>query len=547
MSSEACSGPTPVPASSGKTSWSCSRVSFFPPWHAAGTTRPRLLWFPLEGDKPVPKSTDVIKDLVINAGLQEIRAALLEEGLPAEIFVERALRPPLLGNIYKGRVSNVLPGMQSAFVDIGQDRDAFLFVADLFPGTRSGGGPSPSHGRVPSVECLVKPGQEALVQVIKEPLGGKGPRVTTQISLPGRSLVFVPGRAGRAVSRRIEPDGERLRLQQLADAIPGDGGFIVRTAAYGSPPGLLGEEARWLRRRWEEIRSASAGAAAPDCLHCEESLAVRVLRDLLTEEVRRVVVDDESTLEKCRVFLRSYAPHLVTRLQRYEGGGPVFEVMGIEKEIQRALRRRVWLPSGGYLVIHPTEALVAIDVNTGKYVGRNARFEETALATNVEAAREIVRQIRLRDLGGILVIDFIDLEHEENRQELARALEQELKSDRVRSRVLPISEFGLVQITRHRARPGLESLLCGPCPVCQGSGRLRTPQTLRFQIQRELKQTAGLAPEGPWLVRAHPAVVAEIQGNWSSFLEDTGFVSAEGIQIESVRDFHPEEYEIRTS
>ena len=221
--------------------------------------------------------------------------------------------------------------------------------------------------------------------------------------------------------------------------------------------------------------------------------------------------------------------------------------MGIEKEIQRALRRRVWLPSGGYLVIHPTEALVAIDVNTGKYVGRNARFEETALATNVEAAREIVRQIRLRDLGGILVIDFIDLEHEENRQELARALEQELKSDRARSRVLPISEFGLVQITRHRARPGLESLLCGPCPVCQGSGRLRTPQTLRFQIQRELKQTAGLAPEGPWLVRAHPAAVAEIQGNWSSFLEDTGFVSAEGIQIESVRDFHPEEYEIRTS
>jgi ribonuclease G len=273
---------------------------------------------------------------------------------------------------------------------------------------------------------------------------------------------------------------------------------------------------------------------------------LRILRDLLTSEIRRVVVDDDQALRRCREYARACVPVLAPRVEPFTGSGPIFEAFGIEKEIQRALRRRVWLPSGGYLVIHPTEALVAIDVNTGKFVG-SARFEETALITNLEAAREVVRQIRLRDLGGILVIDFIDLTEEESRVTLARTLERELESDRARSRVLQISEFGLVEITRQRIRQGMESLLCGPCPECRGTGRLRSPQTLRLQIQRELRKSTALAPEGSWVVRTHPSVAAEIEENWSSFLEGSGAGAGTRVRVEAIPALRVEEFEIGTS
>jgi ribonuclease G len=483
------------------------------------------------------------KELIVNAGLQETRAALLEDGLLAEIFIERCDHPSLLGNVYLGRVSNVLPGMQSAFVDIGLDRDAFLYVADLVPPENAEEGLPEVRRPVPGIESLLKSGQDLLVQVVKEPLGRKGPRVTAQLSLPGRRLVFLPGGKGRMVSRRVEPEAEKERLRQLAEGIPGEGGFILRTAAAGMSLPELQQDAEDLRRRWSQILGRTSGASVPVCLHREADLPVRVLRDLLTESVDRVLVDDAGTLERCRDYARLSVPHLVPRIERYDRSDPVFDFFGIEKEILKALRRRVWLASGGYLLIHPTEALVAIDVNTGKFVG-STDFEETALLTNLEAAREIVRQIRLRDLGGILVIDFIDMPSLEHRRQLAETLEQALKSDRARSRVLQISEFGLVEITRQRIRQGLEGTMCGPCPTCRGSGRLKNPATMRLEILRELKKIAALSPRSSFRLRVHPEVAASIQANWAVFLQESGRAAEGEVQIESAAELHPEEFEV---
>ena len=486
------------------------------------------------------------KEIVLTAQPQETRAALLEDGHLAELFIERTVNRPLLGNVYLGKVSNVLPGMQSAFVDIGLDRDAFLYVTDLIHAEVEGDSPSPAAPRPPDLASLLQEGQELLVQVVKEALGGKGPRVTTQVSLPGRSLVYLPEGSARSVSRRIEGVEERERLRSAAEMIPGEGGYLVRTAAVGDEPEALLREADALREAWSALRMRLAGARAPACLHHESDLPVKILRDLLTEEVERILIDDDSTLQRCREYARLATPELSVRLERYLGEEPIFDSLGIEREIQRALKRRVWLPSGGYLVIQPTEALVAIDVNTGKFVGKKD-FEETALATNLEAAWEIVRQIRLRDLGGILVIDFIDMPASESRRRVFETLELALKSDRARSRVLQISEFGLVEITRQRMRQGLESLLCAPCPTCRGTGRLRNAETLRFEIQRECRKMMRLLPDGGLRVRVHPDLAAAIRSQWPAFLEAAGKSSDERLILEEVPGLHPEEYEVLSS
>ena len=503
--------------------------------------------------RPAPEGTlrpcpcdPLTRELIVNVGLQETRVALLEDGLLAEILIERSDHPAILGNLYLGRVSNVLPGMQSAFVDLGLDRDAFLYVTDLLPLESAEEEPDGIKRPIPSIESLLKVGQDLLVQVVKEPLGRKGPRVTAQVSLPGRRLVFLPGGNGRMVSRRVEPEAERERLKQLSQAISGDGGFILRTAAAGMSLPELQQDAQALRRRWAEIQEGSSGASVPACLHREAEMPVRIMRDLLTETVHRVMVDEAVTLERCRDYARASMPHLVPRIEHHNRPEPIFDFYGIEKEIQKALRRRVWLPSGGYLLIHPTEALVAIDVNTGKFVG-SSDFEETALQTNLEAAREVVRQIRLRDLGGILVIDFIDMASPENRAQLAETLEQALKSDRARSRVLQISEFGLVEITRQRIRQGLEALMCGPCPTCRGSGRLRNPATVRLEVMKELKKSVALIPQAIFRLRVHPDVAASIRANWTVFLQESGVREESTVQVEPVSDLHPEDFQILTS
>ena len=493
------------------------------------------------------------RELLINALLQETRVALLENGALAEIYLERAGTPGIVGNIYRGRISNVLPGMQSAFVDIGLERDAFLCVTDVLPphedpvGGMEDARPAlgPTARRGPAVETLLRENQEILVQVLKEGIGGKGPRVTAQISLPGRCLVFLPGSPHRAVSRRIEAQEEKERLLSLVASIPGEGGFIVRTAAQGAPEGRLEGEAARLRAVWEKLRENTTRATVPSCAHAENDLILKVLRDFLTPEIDRVLVDREDACRRCREVAEHLEPDLSHRIEHYMGTEPIFEAFGVEKDLARALRRRLWLPSGGYIVIHPTEALVAIDVNTGKYLG-TTRFEETALCTNLEAVREIVRQIRLRDLGGILVIDFIDLEEEGSRKKLATALEAELKKDRAKSRVLQISDFGLVEITRQRSRRSLESFLCRPCPVCHGSGRMRSARTLRFDIQREVRKVAPLLGGAALTIRAHPEVAGEIQKDLELFRSDLGVPIPPEIRVEAVGEFHPEQYEILT-
>jgi ribonuclease G len=489
--------------------------------------------------------------LIINAVSREVRVALLEDDLPAEIFIQRASSPTVLGNIYRGRVSNVLPGMQSAFVDIGLERDAFLYVTDLLPSpgeAEPGAGgeetaPAAASRRGPPIESLLREGEELVVQITKEALGSKGPRVTTQIAIPGRTLVYLPGASFRSVSRRIETEQEKSRLLQAAALLPGYGGYIVRTAAAGIDASILEQESRELVREWEEIRRSSSAAAAPALLRSQTELPLKVLRDLLSPEMDRILVDDDGMFRKCREFAEAIDPAYALRVEKYNGSEEIFEAFGVEKELERALRRRVWLPSGGYIVIHPTEALVAIDVNTGKYVGKS-RFEETALKTNLEAAREIVRQVRLRDLGGILVVDFIDLEEEESRRRLAEALETALKSDRARSRVLTISDFGLVEITRQRLKRSLGDLLCRSCPTCRGSGRIRSADTMRFQIQRELRKAVPLLGGGSAVVRAHPEVAAALLADLESLRGDPDPGFGPQLEVEAVPEFHPEYYEI---
>jgi ribonuclease G len=465
----------------------------------------------------------VRREILIDGVAGEVRVALLEDELLTEIQVERPGQRGVAGNIYKGRVSNILPGMQSAFVDIGLARDAFLYVEDLgggvleperLPGLELEEDPAPPETRPPvaprpGIEDLLKEGQEIVVQVAKDPVAQKGARITAHLSLPGRFLVYLPAVAHVGVSRRITDPAERERLKAsvvaLVRALDLSGGFIVRTAGAQQRPEDFAEDARYLCGLWEEIRRRAESAPAPALLHAEVGAVAKMLRDVLNHDVQQVLVESEEAHREARELVERMQPSLAHKVRLHAEDRPLFEARGVVPQLERALRSRVWLKSGGYIVINPTEALVAIDVNTGKYVGRR-RLEETILRTNLEAVREIVRQVRLRDLGGIIVIDFIDMQEAASREEVIQALEQELRRDRSRSRMLQISEFGLVEITRQRTRRSLERLLCAPCPTCAGSGRVRSPETLYFEILRQ----AGRRAPGPITARVHPEMVARL-------------------------------------
>ncbi|MFY9552095.1 MAG: Rne/Rng family ribonuclease, partial [Thermoanaerobaculia bacterium] len=411
------------------------------------------------------------KELLVNATPPETRVAVLEDGRVVEVMHERRSRQGLVGNVYLGRVHRVLPGIQAAFVSIGLDRDAFLYVEDAAPhaleleaeeeeeeeegkaGAEARAEASPADR--PRIDDLVKEGQEILVQVTKDPMGAKGPRVTSAISLPGRTLVHLPGSREIGVSRRVEDETERARLRAMLEAIPGEGGWIARTVALGKSAEELAADHSYLSGLWARIARRRESAGPPALLHRELELALRSVRDVASDDVDVIRVDDGATLARMREFLEEAAPRLSRRLELHTGDEPLFARFGVEAEIEDALKSRVTLASGGSLVIHQTEALVAIDVNTGRFVGKDD-LEETVFAANLEAAREVARQIRLRDLGGLLVVDFIDMEDPEHRQELFQTFEAELARDRARTRVLQISEFGLIEITRQRSRGNLE-------------------------------------------------------------------------------------------
>ncbi|HUF78610.1 MAG TPA: Rne/Rng family ribonuclease [Thermoanaerobaculia bacterium] len=495
------------------------------------------------------------RKMLVESDPHQTRIAVLEDDRLTEIFVERHRHRGIVGNVYKGRVTRVLPGMQAAFVDIGLERDAFLYVSDveIEEVDRAGdlGLADDDSETVPreaqrSIDELLKQGQELLVQVVKDPLANKGARVTTHVTLPGRYLVLLPSVRHFGVSRRIEEEAERERLLALVQELGGDlrAGLIVRTVGEGRGREEFEADHDYLAKLWASIEVRGAKAAPPCLLHQEQDLAVRTVRDLFSHEFSVLWVDGEETYERIVEFLDQVQPSLIGRVKLYSREGvDLFERFGIESQIEAALRSKVWLKSGGYIVINPTEALVAIDVNTGRFVGKT-NLEETVLKTNLEAVGEIVRQIRLRDLGGIIVLDLIDMAEEAHRLEVFAALEEELRKDRSKTKVLSISEFGLVEITRKRARTNLERLLTQPCPYCQGSGRIRAIETICLKLRREVLENQGLAAEGEILLRVHPDVARALQGDEREILAELELALGAEILIQADPSLHHERFDV---
>ena len=494
------------------------------------------------------------KRIVVNAGLTETRVAVQENSQLVELYLERHQQRSIVGSVYKGIVTNVLPGMQAAFVDIGLTKDAFLYAgdytADLGESAAAVLGEDEENGAADTdldvdeapkreatqpIEEMLRKGQSVLVQVSKESLGTKGARVTSFISLPGRYLVYMPQTSHIGVSRRIRDERERDRLRQVVRALnPPSGGYIVRTNAEGKGAEEFAGDVAFLQRLWSQINARYESSPPPAPLHEEMDLTFRVVRDLLSPEIDEFVVDRRETYEKCRGDAEALVPALADRVKHYDGTTPIFESLGIEREIEKALRRRVWLKSGGYIVIDHTEALVSIDVNTGKYVGKRD-FEQTVLKINLEAVSEVVRQIRLRDLGGIIIIDFIDMEVPEHREQVYRALKRALAEDKARTNVLEISELGLVEMTRKRVRQDLRALLSQPCPTCRGSGVTKSDETLTAELFRAVRAKAASAPGKDITARVHPDVAAHLDEHAREDVDRLGALIGARITVESFR------------
>lgn len=447
-----------------------------------------------------------MKQLLISAEANETRAALLEEGRLVELYVERSDRRSYVGNIYRGRVVNVLAGMDAAFVDIGLEKNGFLYVDDIFL-------PEEQGQRGKKITQLVKPGQSIVVQVVKDPMGVKGARVTTELSIAGRYLVFVPGGRVCGVSRRL-PDAERARLRKLCQEIkPEKAGVIIRTAAEGVSEKAITRDLRFLEKLWGTVQRRLE-LEVSNVVYSEADLAMKIIRDEFTEEIGQVLVDDEALQKRIVGFLQTTTPEMADRVELYQGGRPMFEVYGIEAEIKRAVQRRAGLPSGGYLVIDHTEAMTVIDVNSGRYVGRSF-LEDTVLRTNLEAAREVVRQLRIRDIGGIIIIDFIDMARRENREQVLATLEAELAKDRTKTYVVELSPLGLVEMTRQNVTDGIRGIMTRPCTVCKGEGVVVSAQSVALEVERRLRVLAKESSSEAFLVEVHPdvaGVFAEAEG-----------------------------------
>jgi len=427
-----------------------------------------------------------VNEILINVTPQETRVAVMEQGAAQELHIERESARGLVGNIYLGKVCRVLPGMQSAFVDIGLDRAAFLHVADIWQAAANGnGGPKP-------IERLLHEGQPLMVQVFKDPIGTKGARLSTQVSIAGRFLVYLPQESHIGISQRIEDEGERDMLRnKLHELLPPEekGGYIIRTVAEGASDEELAADIEYLRKLWTNITEAARTAPPKTLLYQDLVLSLRVLRDFIIGDTAKVRVDSRETFAKMQEFARLYMNNVVSKIEHYAGERPLFDLNGVEEEIERGLSRKVELKSGGYLIMDQTEALTTIDVNTGGFVG-GRNFDDTIFKTNLEAAQAIAHQLRLRNLGGIIIIDFIDMDNPEHRSHVLEELKRALSKDRTRITVNGFSALGLVEMTRKRTRESLEHVLCEPCPICQGRGVLKTAQTVCYEILRELLREA---------------------------------------------------------
>jgi ribonuclease G len=587
------------------------------------------------------------KEMIVSSNDHETMVAILEDDQVVELFIERERNRGVVGNIYKGRVSKVLPGMQSSFVDLGLERDGFLYVTDVVsttdqfdqleasdgeapvaadvvqpsvevPGDAAAAElagelphddhdpdhhhghdgalldaalieepddegdhapepepvPEPVRAAVPvaaavpvtpvktrpekpadrpsgelTIDQLLKEGQEVVVQVVKEPLGTKGARITCHASIPGRFLVFMPTVDHVGVSRKIESRDERARLRgivkQFREQHNFTGGVIIRTAASGRPEGDILGDLNDFHQIWQEIRHKLDSAKAPVAVYREQSLVAKLLRDLLTEEYQTIRIDSLAEYRKVQQLVERMMPALLPRVKLYTKDYPIFEEYGVRNEIDKALRSKVWLKSGGYIVINQTEALVAIDVNTGRYVGKKTgRLEDTIVKTNLEAAREIVRQLRLRDLGGIIVLDFIDMEERKNRQKVFQDLETALRRDRSPSKAIQVSEFGLIIVTRKRVKQSLERLLTDPCPYCSGTGTVKSTATICFDILSELRKVTSELNGHGVLLRVNPEIARSLQGEEQSVLRDLERTVGRRIHIKADATLHHEQFDV---
>ena len=541
------------------------------------------------------------KEMIISSGDHDTRVAILEEDQVVEIFIERERQRGVVGNIYKGRVSKVLPGMQSSFVDIGLERDAFLYVTEVvntveeFDRLESGdedepviaavteiapdaipaevadtGGDQTGTSRAPErraaprgdaraqaredrpqpkIEDLLKEGQEVLVQVVKEPLGTKGARLTSHVTMPGRFLVFMPTVDHVGVSRKIESREERARLRGIVREFREEhgftGGVIIRTAAGGRSKEDIVSDLAYFHQVWTEIRQRMETRRPPAVLFQEQSLVTKLLRDLLTEDFTAIRLDNEQEHRRVVTLVERIMPNLLPRVKLYTKEFPIFEEYGVQAEIDKALRSKVWLKSGGYLVINQTEALVAIDVNTGRYVGkRTGRLEDTIVKTNLEAVKEIVRQIRLRDLGGIIVLDLIDMEEKKNRQKVFQEVEKELRKDRSPSKALQVSDFGLVNVTRKRVKQSIERQLTDPCPYCSGSGSIKSASTICYEILTEMKKIGSEFEGDGVILRVNPDIARALKEEESALLRDLQQTLGKPVTIKPDTHLHHEQFDV---
>jgi ribonuclease G len=482
----------------------------------------------------------VSEDILINVTPQETRVAALVSGSVQELLVERSASRGLVGNIYMGRVARVLPGMQSAFVEIGLERAAFLHVADIFEHRKPSGEPGQP------IEKVLAEGQPLLVQVVKDPIGSKGARLSTQISIAGRMLVYLPQDPHIGISQRIEDEADRQALRdRLKELLPPDetGGFIVRTLAETARGDELRADVDYLRALWRDIRQRSLGAQPPQLVHQDLSLAQRVLRDMVTPETQSVIVDSRENFQKLGAFAEHYMPAVLGRLVHYTGERPLFDLHNVEEEIEKALSRRVDLKSGGYLIIDQTEALTTVDVNTGGFVGSRT-LDDTIFKTNLEAAQAIARQLRLRNLGGIIIIDFIDMASEEHRAAVLDEFRRALARDRTRMTVNGFTQLGLVEMTRKRTRESLAHVLCEPCPTCGGRGQVKTARTVCYEILREILREAKAFNAREYRVLAARQVIELFQEEESSSLAMLSDFIGKPISVQVETDYSQEQFDI---
>lgn len=478
------------------------------------------------------------EEILINVTPPETRVAVVENGVVQEIIVERTAKRGLVGNIYKGTVCRVLPGMQAAFVDAGLARAAFLHASDINIGNGE---------RSDQITDLVREGGEIIVQVVKDPLGSKGARLTTNVSIPSRFLVFMPHMHNVGVSQKIEGDAERTRLRETLSRYAQESeltaGFIARTAAEGASEEALYKDMRFLERVWRSIQERSGNAKPREMIHEDLPLALRALRDLVNPEVEKIRIDSRSTWEKAITFAQKFLPEHTAKIEYYPGERPIFDLYGVEDEIQKALERKVDLKSGGHLVIDQTEAMTTVDVNTGAYVGHRS-LDETIFKTNLEAAQAIGRQLRLRNLGGIIIIDFIDMTDAEHKRQVIRALDRCLAKDHAKTHISEVSSLGLVEMTRKRTRESLERVLCEPCPTCSGRGTLKTAETTCYEIFREILRESRQFDVEQLLVLASPEVIDRLLDEESQNLAELEQFVGHPIRLQAESLYTQEQFDV---